>query len=628
MNEVKKQIAEALSKSNSAPAKATTPAPENSSGEDNYIYSSAGKYISTETGVYLIKPDRDGTEKTIRVTHQRLDVIAIGRTAKNQGYSSLLEWEDIDGNTHQEIISQADLEGEAKDVRRMLADGGLRLKSKSGSIDYLIDYLRSCAPDRRFIIVDRLGWHKNKDGKLFFALKDKVIGQSQEEIIFNSTAPDEALPALEVSGTAEEWRDNVANLCNYSTRATLGVCMAFAAPMARLLDVPTFGIHLKGKTSRGKSTVACIASSVYGRFSSYKKSWQGTQTGMEGLAYNYNDLLLPLDEISNIDPKDVSNVIYAIGNEVDKNRGAKNGLNRTTKTWREVVLSTGEETVTEMLRKANLKAQAGLEVRMPSINAQATDDEEMGVNESFPAGYNAQSYKELLEGNCKKYHGAVFERWIEFLITLDPDNLREEYTRFRDSFIQEYRPTNQNRRIANNFAFVAFAGELATGAGLTGWEMERETSGHSWAREAVGICFKSALDIIGNGLPIEDKKALEHIETLLLENRSNFLNGALGSSFAPSPCWGYRLLIGAPEVGEVFYIPPTIFAKNFCAVMGEKETAQLLKKYGLLETEAGRLKKRMQFSNDNTAENHRKPYYVVRQFSTSDLIERLTKQAD
>ncbi len=513
-------------------------------------------------------------------------------------------------------------------MRRMLADGGLRLKSKSGSIDYLIDYLRSCAPDRRFIIVDRLGWHKNKDGKLFFALKDKVIGQSQEEIIFNSTAPDEALPALEVSGTAEEWRDNVANLCNYSTRATLGVCMAFAAPMARLLDVPTFGIHLKGKTSRGKSTVACIASSVYGKFSSYKKSWQGTQTGMEGLAYNYNDLLLPLDEISNIDPKDVSNVIYAIGNEVDKNRGAKNGLNRTTKTWREVVLSTGEETVTEMLRKANLKAQAGLEVRMPSINAQATDDEEMGVNESFPAGYNAQSYKELLEGNCKKYHGAVFERWIEFLITLDPDNLREEYTRFRDSFIQEYRPTNQNRRIANNFAFVAFAGELATGAGLTGWEMERETSGHSWAREAVGICFKSALDIIGNGLPIEDKKALEHIETLLLENRSNFLNGAIGSSFAPSPCWGYRLLVGAPTVGEVFYIPPTIFAKNFCAVMGEKETAQLLKKYGLLETEAGRLKKRMQFSNDNTAENHRKPYYAVRQFSTSDLIERLTKQAD
>lgn len=628
MNEVKKQIEEALSKSNRAPAKATPPAPENSSGEDNYIYSSAGKYISTETGVYLIKPDRDGTEKTIRVTHQRLDVIAIGRTAKNQGYSSLLEWEDIDGNTHQEIISQADLEGEAKDVRRMLADGGLRLKSKSGSIDYLIDYLRSCAPDRRFIIVDRLGWHKNKDGKLFFALKDKVIGQSQEEIIFNSTAPDEALPALEVSGTAEEWRDNVANLCNYSTRATLGVCMAFAASMARLLDVPTFGIHLKGKTSRGKSTVACIASSVYGRFSSYKKSWQGTQTGMEGLAYNYNDLLLPLDEISNIDPKDVSNVIYAIGNEVDKNRGAKNGLNRTTKTWREVVLSTGEETVTEMLRKANLKAQAGLEVRMPSINAQATDDEEMGVNESFPAGYNAQSYKELLEGNCKKYHGAVFERWIEFLITLDPDNIREEYTRFRDSFIQEYKPTNQNRRIANNFAFVAFAGELATGAGLTGWEMERETSGHSWAREAVGICFKSALDIIGNGLPIEDKKALEHIETLLLENRSNFLNGAIGSSFAPSPCWGYRLLIGAPAVGEVFYIPPTIFAKNFCAVMGEKETAQLLKKYGLLETEAGRLKKRMQFSNDNTAENHRKPYYAVRQFSTSDLIERLTKQAD
>lgn len=135
---------------------------------------------------------------------------------------------------------------------------------------------------------------------------------------------------------------------------------------------------------------------------------------MEGLAYNYNDLLLPLDEISNIDPKDVSNVIYAIGNEVDKNRGAKNGLNRTTKTWREVVLSTGEETVTEMLRKANLKAQAGLEVRMPSINAQATDDEEMGVNESFPAGYNAQSYKELLEGIARSITGLYSSAGLSF----------------------------------------------------------------------------------------------------------------------------------------------------------------------------------------------------------------------
>lgn len=49
MNEVKKQIAEALSKSNRAPAKATAPASENSSGEDNYIY----RNISARKPAYI-----------------------------------------------------------------------------------------------------------------------------------------------------------------------------------------------------------------------------------------------------------------------------------------------------------------------------------------------------------------------------------------------------------------------------------------------------------------------------------------------------------------------------------------------------------------------------------------------
>lgn len=627
MNEVNNQIQAVLK----TVPKNTNPAPppadyDETPLSEGLIFSPFGRYTVTDKGIYLTKLGKEGDDQTIKVTDQRLDVVAIGRTAQNEGYSILLKWIDIDGNEHKKIITKADLEGEAKDIRRMLADGGMALRSKAGNTDYLIDYLRCCKPARRFTLVDRLGWHKNKQGRYFFALKDKVIGSSDEEIIFNSSASDDALPSLEVSGTAQEWREYVANLCTYSSRGTLAVCMAFSAPMARILDVATFGIHLKGKTSRGKSTVAYLASSVYGQFSSYKKSWQGTQTGLEGLAYNYNDLLLILDEINNIDPKDLSNVVYSLGNEVDKNRGAKNGFNRATRTWREVILSTGEESVSNILKRANLKAQAGLEVRLPSINAQATEDEELGVNELFPPGMDAQKFKDLLEGNCRKYHGAVFEEWIKYLTAQDIEDLRGQFSEFRDNFIKEFRPTNQNRRIASNFALVAFAGELATKAGLTGWTLRYGLQ--SWARYAVGKCFKSALDILGNGMPIEDRRALEHIENLLTTKKANFLDGSKTYNFSPLTFWGYTKLKttcmapGNNLVSTTYYIFPTVFKSEFCIVMGEKETAQLLKKYGLLETEKDRLRKRINFENENSNKDDRKPYYAIKKFSTVEVIEK------
>lgn len=590
----------------------------------------AGEYLITDNGVTLAKRAKEGEDPTkIKITEERLEITAIGRTQEKTDYSVLLEWDDIDGNKHTEIISKADLESEGKDIRRLLASGGLTIRSKAGISDFLIDYLRSCLPEERFVLVDRLGWQKNSKGKYFYVFSDSPVGDTEEKVIYRPEGDEKSLPKLEISGTWEEWRDNVAPLCINSTRGCLAVCMAFGAALFRLIDVESFGINFVGKTSRGKSTLLQLACSVYGVFGSYKKTWSATTTGLESIAYNHNDALLILDEMSQANPTEIAQIIYTLGNEVDKSRGSRLGGVRASKTWRIGILSTGEETISDIIRKCGRVPTAGLEVRLPSVKAQATDNEELGVNERFPEGMDAIKYKDYLGTMVKKYHGAVLKEWIKYLASQDPIQLKEEFRAYREKFINKYRPTAQNIRIAQNFAAAAFAGELATKAGLTGWPEIRPNSRANLSNEpismafsAVGHCFQSTLDLMGNALPIEDKRALEHIEELFVRLRGSFSSYESTAIYKTNPNYGY--VKTDIDTGErYFFVELPIFKKHLCSVMGESDTAKLLKKLGLLDTEKGRLKKRCSIAG----EPKNKQYYVVKEFSVAEIEEKILKGA-
>lgn len=598
----------------------------------------AGEYLITDKGVTLAKRTKEGEEPIrVRITEERLKVTAIGRTQEKTDYSLLLEWDDLDGNAHSEIISKADLESEGKDVRRLLASGGLTIRSRSGVSDYLLDYLRSCFPKDRFISVNRLGWQKNSRNQYYYVFSDGPEGEIEERVIYRPEDDEKSLPNLETSGTWEEWRDNVAPLCTYSSRGCTAVCAAFAAPLLRLLDIETFGLHFVGKTSRGKSTIGQLAASVFGVYESYKKTWSSTTTGIEGQAYNFNDLLLILDEINQVNPVDLAGMIYAVGNEIDKSRGNKTGGVRISKRWRVLVLSTGEETIRTIIKKCGRSPTAGLDVRLAPIRAQATDNEDLGVNESFPKGMDAIKYKDYLVTMVKKYHGAIFRAWIKYIAGLDPVKLKEDFREYREKFSAKYRPTAQNRRIAQNFAVVAFAGELATKAGFTGWPdiplNTPENNGSesvSWAFAAVGKCFSSTLEMLGNALPIEDKRALEHIEEILTKERSCFCSVLNPGLYKPNPNYGFFDPITTDPtttdetLKRIYYVEVPVFRDHFCLDMGEKETAKILKKWGVLETEGGRAKKRCNIPNEPRG----KQFYVIHEYSTAEIEEGILRGSE
>jgi putative DNA primase/helicase len=92
----------------------------------------------------------------------------------------------------------------------------------------------------------------------------------------------------------------------------------------------------------------CQGSSV-----SHIRSWNSTANGMEGVAALFNDNLLPLDEISQCSPHDISKIVCALANGVGKQRANRTGAARNVVQWACTVLSSGERTITTELASAS-----------------------------------------------------------------------------------------------------------------------------------------------------------------------------------------------------------------------------------------------------------------------------------
>ena len=91
------------------------------------------------------------------------------------------------------------------------------------------------------------------------------------------------------------------------------VSLAFAAPLLAPLAVENGGFHIFGPSSCGKSTALRVAASVYGG-PDYITTWRATDNGLEGTAAAHNDTLLIMDEMGQVSPNIVGDVVYMLAN--------------------------------------------------------------------------------------------------------------------------------------------------------------------------------------------------------------------------------------------------------------------------------------------------------------------------
>ncbi len=414
-----------------------------------------------------------------------LHVLALTRNSEGEDWGRLVEVIDRDGARHLWAVPQAMHAGAGEAIFSELLRLGWEPASGRGRKwrDDLRDFLMGAEPDKRVRCVVRIGWNGEA-----YVLPDGAISAAPgaEEVILQ--APERIDHALNVAGTLAEWQAEVAARVTGNSRLVLAVSAAFAAPLLAITGDDGGGFHLRGASSSGKSTALAVAGSVWGGGGTrgYVQSWRATDNGLEALSSLHNDCLLCLDELSQIDSKAAGQAAYMLGNGVGKARAGREGQARKSHEWRLLFLSNGEVGLSDKISESGGRIAAGMEVRVIDLRADAGAG--FGIFEDLHGAPDPAAFAQSLKAAAGRVYGAAARAFLRN-VAADLAQVRECVSGARKAFLASALPSGadgQVRRVADRFALVAAAGELATVQGVTGWP-------ESTAANAALRCFRDWL---------------------------------------------------------------------------------------------------------------------------------------
>jgi uncharacterized protein (DUF927 family) len=430
----------------------------------------------------------------------------------------LLRFNDRDGATQQVVVTRDLFAGEGAELRNVLARRGLFINPAKGAGAALCEYLARLASPKRARVVPRTGWHRI-DGVRVFVLPNEVFGKPPVEVVYQPPLREPSL--FNTAGTLDEWRDMVGAPCAGNSRLVLSVSAAFAAPLLDLVAEEGGGLHLRGASRTGKTTALRVAASVWGGEAgagagAYIRQWRVTSNAVEGVAAAHSDTLLPLDELGQADARDVGGVAYMLANGQGKARMDRGAALRAPLRFRTLFLSTGEVGLCDKIAEAGGTMKAGQEVRLVDLPADAGVG--LGLFEDLHGAASAAEFTQALRDATARFYGMPAVTFLRYLMDrLEQDaELPAALRSWQDEMVRGWLEAHadaggQVRSVARRFALVAIAGELATEAGITGWDPTESS-------DAAELCFRAWLAERGTAGAREDAQAVVQMRKFIALN--------------------------------------------------------------------------------------------------------------
>lgn len=526
-----------------------------------------------ENGLNYLDPHNDNASPLWICS--KLEVTSSTRDTTNENWGRVLEFSDIEGHAKKWVMPMEMLAGRGDLLHSTLLNMGLSLSTGSKAKTLLSQYIQSCTGKGIAICVNHIGWFKD-----CYVLPNRTIGNHQDKEILLQTAHPNSLGFKE-AGTLELWRENVARFGIGNSRISFSISAAFAAPLLSILGVEGGGFHFRGESSKGKTITLYAGGSVWGSHDR-KKMWRATSNGLEMTAYQHNDSLLLLDEMGEMNNKEIGTTVYMLANGQAKQR-----MNEALpKQWRLLFLSTGEIDLKSAMSEAGNVTRAGQEVRLIDIEAVAG---EYGVFDNLLEGFEcSKAQAEHLQAMTGKYYGVVGSVFLQRFTESRAESLTM-FKAFQSEFINNNTPDQANsqvNRVLNRFAIVAAGGELASSYGLTGWE-----PGESYL--AAKSCFESWLSNLSNAKDSqEESQAIEQIRLFIEqhgESRFADLDKTDDRRLKTIDRVGYKKGVDDGLIEYTFYFMPQAFKSEVCKGISWKLALKALKKRGYLKHQPDRL---------------------------------------
>ncbi|MFR1077018.1 MAG: DUF927 domain-containing protein [Romboutsia timonensis] len=434
----------------------------------------------------------------------------------------------------------------------------------------------------------KIGRVNNTHSELGFAkYKEKEIFKLYKAINEDSSYVGalDLKPKGNLGNYLDDLREHVVPYKNISLAFALGVSSSIVAKLnMHYKDINTLLVHLFAESTKGKSTAAMLAISVWGNPNlsggGLYNTWNSTENALStSLAGNYG-IAYALDELSMSKIEDTTSLIYNLVGGKDKARLTKDIELRAAATWTTSIISTGE---VSLLSKA--KNNTGLDIRVLELG---------GIVWTEDANHSDQ-VKALVNRNYGVFGADFVKRLIEF----PADRLKEIFEEEREIFIQKVKEKNIQddmlSRTSSKYAIVTLTIRLINSR----YKDRGIILDIEGIRELLVDTEINSINRRGIKRKAEDW-LIQYIES----NASKFKSGKETNTNVDY--WGTRKELPNGEL-EV-----AILTNKFEEIMRKgkfedtKVVLEQLKKEGKLEYEAGRLTRKRKVNAIQT------PVYVIR----------------
>lgn len=424
-------------------------------------------------------PDDD--KPPVRLTMAPVYVDGLVRSGISSGWAVRVRALNREKKVVEVFVSNADLQGGKTAVASEFANLGVVVLKPVEFSQYLM--LAQASTELPYLLgVDSMGFTQAPadDGgtTLCFVLPGVTLYADgvtmAEDVVLLPRAQAAIHRAYQCRGSLAEWQALVAQTRGNALQ-TVGLALAFAAPLLPFGNVEDGGVHIYGHTSRGKTIVLQLAATVFGNGAArvdgvadpvptLVRSWHGTQNAVEAMTAEVSGTLAIFDEIG-VHRGPVSP--YSQTGGQGKGRANSAGRLQEGQSWRSLILSSGEVPTSH-----HVESQGG----KPMMGGEAARLVNVPGDDLLVEG-DAQAM-ELLKRACGRIYGTAgpaFVRWVLNRFEGDAATLTETLTdavdSMRDGLCDEavqagYKLQSPHLRAMRRLALAAVAGQWAVEAGV------------------------------------------------------------------------------------------------------------------------------------------------------------------
>jgi len=344
--------------------------------------------------------------------------------------------------------------------RGILPDGGkydVLQKYIADTFRYLKDSQKADIMRRQF------GW---AEGDSKFIVGDREI--TADGIRHNPPSPitEPLMPYFEKAGTLENWKDvfSLYGLEGMEVQA-FAALSGFGAPLLKFTGQKGCIINLVHRyAGTGKTTILRMANSVCGHPEKLLGTVDDTKVAKITKVGILNNIVNTVDEITNTDPKEFSDLVYAYsqGKGKDKSEQTENKLRVNTTTWSTPTLTS---------------SNASFYAKVASKKAVA-DGEMMRLLE-FTVDYTSQDLittsngKHMFDHVLNNNYGWAIEVFMEWVIA-NLEEVKVAVVKMQNKLDKELNFTSRERNWCAQTAVNFVGGLIAENLGLLeGWHLQK-----------------------------------------------------------------------------------------------------------------------------------------------------------